>query len=70
MLHGNSIAPGEAAFAFTHDTVSHPGADYIVVPDAHLLFHAEFKRAGDDLKLIGDDGKTFLVADYFKSEHN
>ncbi len=69
MLHGNSIAPGEAAFAFTHDTVSHPGADYIVVPDAHLLFHAEFKRAGDDLKLIGNDGKTFLVADYFKSEH-
>ncbi len=39
----------------------------VTIADAHLLFHADFKRAGDDLKLVGADGKSFLVPDYFRS---
>ncbi len=30
----------------------------VVVPDAHLLFTAEFSRIGDDLLLTGQDGTT------------
>ena len=30
----------------------------VVVPDAHLLFTAEFSRVGDDLLLTGQDGTT------------
>jgi len=44
-------------------------ADSTTVLDAHLLFHAEFKRAGDDLRLIGSDGETHVGAGYFKSEN-
>ena len=40
----------------------------IIVPDGELLFHADFKRTGDNLTLIGDNGKTFVVPNYFKSE--
>ena len=40
----------------------------VTIPDAHLLFNGDFKRAGDSLKITGDDGKTVVVADYFKSD--
>ncbi len=30
----------------------------VVVPDAHLLFMAEFSRIGNDLLLTGQDGTT------------
>jgi VCBS repeat-containing protein len=40
----------------------------VTIPDAHLLFNAEFKKLGYDLLLVGDDGKTFIVHDYFKSD--
>ncbi len=36
-----------------------------VVPDAHLLFTAEFSRIGDDLLLNGQDGSVLLIQDYF-----
>ena len=58
-----------------HDTFSfHAPAsgsstgDTALVPDAHLLFTAEFKRSGTDLKLTGDDGGSFVVRDYFASD--
>src|SRR5262249_61606939 len=38
------------------------------VPDAHLLFHGDFKRAGSDLILSGDE-RQFVVHDYFKGSH-
>ena len=38
------------------------------IPDAHLLFHGELKRSGDSLKILGEDGTTALIQDYFKSE--
>ncbi len=43
--------------------------DSIVVPDAQLLFTAQFHRAGPDLVLIGHDGRHFIVPGYFASEH-
>ena len=38
--------------------VPHDAAEgaLLTVPDAHLLFSAEFKRVGPDLLLTGDDG--------------
>jgi len=37
----------------------------VTVPDAHLLFTADFSRSGHDLLLTGEDGKTLLIVDYF-----
>jgi len=41
--------------------------DAIVVPDAHLLFNADFKRSGVDLILSNDD-RELVLHDYFKGE--
>ena len=41
----------------------------VVIPDAHFLFHAEFKRTGSDLTLTGEDGQRVVVPDYFRNEH-
>src|SRR5688572_13981301 len=51
-------------------------ADYLIdgssptvpIPDAALLFNGELKRAGDSLRIVGEDGKTALIQDYFKSQ--
>lgn len=40
----------------------------VAIIDAQLLFHADFKRTGDDLTLIGSDGSVHVVAGYFKSD--
>src|SRR5688500_15039348 len=40
----------------------------VTIPDAHFLFHAEFKRTGSDLTLIGEDGQKLVVPGYFKHE--
>ncbi len=58
--------------AHSHVHVEHPSthapADAIIVPDAHLLFGADFKRAGVDLILSNAD-RELVVHDYFKGEH-
>ena len=46
---------------------THAPSDAIVVPDAHLLFNAEFKRSGVDLILSKDD-QELVLQDYFKGE--
>ena len=51
--------------AIRHDASS----EIITIPDAHLLFHGDFKRASNDLKITDDTGKTFVVHDYFKTDH-
>nr|WP_143039703.1 MULTISPECIES: VCBS domain-containing protein [Bradyrhizobium] len=49
-------------------TVSgHAPADAIIIPDAHLLFTGDFKRAGVDLVVSGD-GHEVVLHDYFKGE--
>ncbi|MGA7070015.1 beta strand repeat-containing protein, partial [Bradyrhizobium sp.] len=47
---------------------THVPSGAVVVSDAHLLFNAEFKRAGVDLVLAGD-GREVVLHDYFKGEH-
>lgn len=43
--------------------------DFVTVPDAHLLFNGEFKRVGtSDLKIVGEDGQSFFIPDYFAAE--
>ena len=37
----------------------------IVVPDAHLLFNAEYTQVGDDLLLTGGDGTSIVISNYF-----
>src|SRR5580700_10985462 len=55
---GGSVLHGEAA----HGTV--------LVPDAELLFTAQFYRHGPDLLLVGHDGRHVLITGYFSSEHH
>lgn len=42
--------------------------DAITVPDAHLLFSGDFKRAGIDL-ILSDAQHEFTVRDYFRNDH-
>src|SRR6187401_352557 len=50
--------------------VTHDGdATSVTIPDAHFLFHADFKRAGSDLTLTGEDGHRVVVPGYFKHDH-
>jgi VCBS repeat-containing protein len=46
---------------------AHAPADAIIVPDAHFLFNADFKRSGVDLILSGDE-REVVFHDYFKGE--
>ncbi|HTB01764.1 MAG TPA: autotransporter-associated beta strand repeat-containing protein, partial [Bradyrhizobium sp.] len=62
-LHSHGHAHVETVTA--HAT--HVPADAIIVPDAQLLFNADFKRSGVDLVLSRDDHELVLH-DYFKGE--
>ena len=65
------LPDGQGAHAGGHvhvGTVStHAPSDAIIVPDAHLLFTGDFKRAGVDLILSGDH-RELVLHDYFKGE--
>ena len=39
----------------------------VAIPDAQLL-SGDFSRSGDSLKIVGSDGKTVVVVDYFKAD--
>ena len=62
------ITPSESHWAVR--TIAPQGANdaRIIVPDAEFLFTANFKRAGFDLILTGDDGKRLVLADYFRHD--
>lgn len=68
MLHGNLIGRDESPISIQNHASAGSAGDFVLIPDAQLLFHAEFKRVGNDLKLTGQDGKTFLVSDYFSND--
>jgi VCBS repeat-containing protein len=71
MLHGTRIASEESAFDFARPAALGSGANstnLITVPDAQLLFNGDFQRAGPDLRIVGEDGKSFLIPDYFRAE--
>ncbi len=42
----------------------------VVVPDAHLLFNAEFKRVAGDLVLTDERGHRFVVTGYFATDRH
>jgi hypothetical protein len=62
-LHAHG--PGHVQTFAHHAT--HAPSDAIIVPDARLLFHGDFKRAGVDLILSNDD-RELVLHDYFKGE--
>jgi ribosomal protein L27 len=50
------------------DSVStHAPVDAIIIPDAHLLFHGDYKRSGVDLVLSSGD-REVVLHEYFKGE--
>ena len=59
----DSIGASSSTLSEGHDAAS------VTIPDAHFLFHADFKRAGSDLILTGEDGHRVVVPGYFKHEH-
>jgi VCBS repeat-containing protein len=64
----SSDGPGNHShFVHLNPGHTHAPADAIVVPDAHFLFNADFKRSGVDLVLSGDD-RELVLHDYFKGE--
>ena len=68
MAHGFSVQGGLGAggSAILHEFSDHS----VLVPDAELLFTAQFHRAGPDLVLTGRDGQHHLIPGYFSSEHH
>ncbi len=56
---------GYGASAIASVNVGQSHSDDIVIPDAQLLFTAEFRRAGPDLVLTGHDGRHLVIPDYF-----
>ena len=68
-----AISPSAAGHAPEAVTLVAPGgvpAGAVVVPDAHLLFTADFSRHGQDLVLTGQHGERFVVVDYFLADHH
>ncbi|MEH2525045.1 MULTISPECIES: VCBS domain-containing protein [unclassified Bradyrhizobium] len=62
--HGHLSSPGK----FHVDKVStHAPSDAIIISDAHLLFHGDFKRSGVDLVLSSGD-RELVLPDYFRGE--
>ena len=62
--HGHLSSPGK----FHVDKVStHAPSDAIIISDAHLLFHGDFKRSGVDLILSSGD-RELVLREYFKGE--
>ncbi|MGY2901586.1 VCBS domain-containing protein [Bradyrhizobium sp. URHC0002] len=62
--HGHFSSPGKLHV----DKVStHAPSDAIIISDAHLLFHGDFKRSGVDLILSSGD-RELVLREYFKGE--
>ena len=62
--HGHLSSSGN----FHVDKVStHAPSDAIIISDAHLLFHGDFKRSGVDLILSSGD-QELVLREYFKGE--
>jgi len=64
-LASNGVATHSHAYVHVDSSQTHAPADALIVPDAQLLFHADYKRAGVDLILSKDDHE-FVLHDYFK----
>src|SRR4051812_4539372 len=58
----------DSTFAVTSIPAEGLDGASVTIPDAQFLFKADFKRAGSDLTLTGEDGHRVIVPDYFKHE--
>ena len=65
-----SEGPGTHSHAYMHvdSSQTHAPADAVIVPDAQLLFHADYSRSGRDLILSRDHHEEYVVHDYFRGE--
>ncbi|MEH2473583.1 VCBS repeat-containing protein [Nitrobacteraceae bacterium AZCC 2161] len=65
--HFGGDAPSGASVGVEakNDAISHADGHTVIVPDAHLLFSGDYKRAGVDL-VLSKDGHDYTVSDYFK----
>ncbi|MFA6267832.1 MAG: cadherin-like domain-containing protein [Pseudolabrys sp.] len=59
---------GDAGHAAVVDVESGANGATATIPDAHLLFNADFARTGNDLVLNGHDGDRAIVRDYFSAD--
>jgi len=55
------------AYVNVDSSQTHAPADALIVPDAQLVFHGDYKRAGSDL-ILSKDHHEFVLHDYFKGE--
>jgi hypothetical protein len=64
-----SEGPGTHSHAYAHvdSSQTHAPAGAIIVPDAQLLFHADYSRSGTDL-ILSRDHHEYVVHDYFHGE--
>jgi VCBS repeat-containing protein len=62
---GDALSGASVGVEAKNDALSHADAHTIVVPDAHLLFSGDYKRAGVDL-VLSKDGHDYVVSDYFR----
>src|ERR1700722_2762517 len=65
-MQGGLVAGGSVILHESSESSDHS----VLVPDAELLFTAQFHRAGPDLVLTGRDGAHHLIPGYFSSEHH
>ncbi len=66
-IDGSGVDPDARLHLDSVSTSTHAPSGAIIVPDADLLFHGDFKRSGVDLILSRDDHEL-VVHDYFKGE--
>ncbi|HZL31902.1 MAG TPA: FecR domain-containing protein [Pseudolabrys sp.] len=71
--HGGASSQAPADAGGQHESIpvgidNGPDGPSATISDSHLLFTAHFSQAGADLVLRGEDGKTFVVHDYFATE--
>ena len=55
------------AYVHVDSAQTHAPANALIVPDAQLLFHADYSRSGADLILSKDDHR-FVLHDYFSGD--
>jgi len=61
-----AFSPSDVLAAQAHSPATTEARNALIVPDAHLLFSADFKRSGSNLILTGSDGERFTISDYFR----
>ncbi|CCD86177.1 conserved protein of unknown function [Bradyrhizobium sp. ORS 285] len=66
-LFSHGLSPSAPAHLKLDAPPAHAPAGAIVVPDAHFLFNADFKRSGLDL-VLSSDGRELVLPDYFRGE--